>query len=144
MSYENPWLYNGIVVDAEVLSNYTGFVYMITNLTNEKKYIGKKLAKFSRTTTKTVTLKNGTKKKKKIRNKIDSDWQEYYGSNKELQQDVLTLGPQSFRREILRLCKSKGECNYHEAKLQFAYGVLENDYYYNSWISVKVSRSHMK
>lgn len=144
MSYENPWLYNGVVVDAETLSNYTGFVYIITNLTNEKKYIGKKLAKFSRTSTKTVTLKNGTKKKKKIRTKIDSDWQEYYGSNKDLQQDVLTLGPQNFRREILRLCKSKGQCNYYEAKLQFAYGVLESDFYYNSWISVKVSRSHMK
>ena len=144
MIYQNPWLYNGVVVDAEILYNYTGFVYMITNLTNEKKYIGKKLAKFSKTTTKTVTLKNGNKKKKKIRSKIDSDWQEYYGSNKDLQQDVLTLGMQNFRREILRLCKTKGECNYYEAKYQFAYEVLENESYYNSWISVKVSKSHMK
>ena len=61
----------------ELPEDCVGFVYLITNLINDRKYIGKKLAKFSKTTYKTVKLKNGTKKKKKIRSKIDSDWQDH-------------------------------------------------------------------
>ena len=74
------WTHQGIIVE-ELPEDCIGFVYMITNTISGKKYIGKKLAKFSKTTYKTVKLKNGTKKKKKIRSKIDSDWREYYGSN---------------------------------------------------------------
>ena len=73
-----------------------GFVYCITNTITGKMYIGKKLAKFSKTKIKTVTLKNGKKKKKKIRSKTDSDWQEYYGSNLELNKDVEQLGKENF------------------------------------------------
>jgi hypothetical protein len=134
MSYENPWLYNGSIVDSEVLDNYLGFVYNITNLTNDKKYIGKKLLK--RTKTKQV-------KGKKKRTLVESDWKDYYGSNKELQADVETLGAHSFKREILRLCKTKGECNYYEAKIQFSLDVLEKVEYYNTWIMVKVHRKHL-
>jgi len=134
MSYNNPWLYNGVVVDSEVLNDYLGFVYKITNATNDKKYIGKKLLK--RTKTKQV-------KGKKKRTLIESDWKEYYGSNKELQSDVETIGAHNFRREIIRLCKSKGECNYWEAKYQFTLDVLEKEEYYNTWIMVKVHRKHI-
>jgi hypothetical protein len=134
MSYENPWLYNNEIIDSEVLDSYTGFVYNITNLTNNKKYIGKKLLKFKRS--KIV-------KGKRKRTLIESDWKSYYGSNKELQADVELLGLHNFKREILRLCKTKGECNYQEAKLQFSLDVLEDLNYYNSWIAVKVSRSHL-
>jgi hypothetical protein len=134
MTYENPWLYNNEIIDSEVLDSYTGFVYNITNLTNNKKYIGKKLLKFKRS--KIV-------KGKRKRTLIESDWKSYYGSNKELQADVELLGLHNFKREILRLCKTKGECNYHEAKLQFSLDVLEDLNYYNSWIAVKVSRSHL-
>lgn len=134
MSYENPWQHNGQVVDSEILEEYFGFVYNITNLTNNKRYIGKKLLK--RTKTKQV-------KGKKKRSLVESDWKAYYGSNKELQDDVSNLGAENFKREILRLCKSKGECNYFEAKYQFELQVLESEDYYNSWIQVKVHKSHL-
>ena len=85
------WLYQNTVVET-LPEDCVGFVYIITNTISGRKYIGKKLAKFSKTTYKTVKLKNGTKKKKKIRSKIDSDWRDYYGSNIELNKDVETLG----------------------------------------------------
>jgi hypothetical protein len=136
------WLYNNEQVN-ELPEDCVGFVYLITNLTNDRKYIGKKLAKFSKTTTKTVTLKNGTKKKKKIRSKIDSDWLEYYGSSIELNKDIETLGKENFAREILFYCKSKAECSYVEAREQFGRKVLESTEYYNGQISVRVHGSHI-
>jgi hypothetical protein len=109
-----------------------------------RKYIGKKLAKFSKTTYKVVKLKNGNKKKKKIRSKIDSDWQLYYGSSPELSKDIELLGAENFSREILYYCKSKSECSYIEAREQFARRVLESDDYYNGHIQVRVHGSHIK
>ena len=107
-------------------------------------YVGKKLAKFSKTTYKIIKQKNGTKKKKKIRSKIDSDWLEYYGSSIDLNKDVELLGRDNFTREILFFCKSKAECSYIEAREQFARKVLESDDFYNGQISVRVHGSHIK
>ena len=136
------WIFQGNPV--EVLpDDCVGFVYLITNLVTSRKYIGKKLAKFSKTTYKTVKLKNGTKKKKKIRSKVDSDWLTYYGSNDELNKDVETLGTDKFTREILFYCKSKAECSYIEAREQFRHQVLESKDYYNGQISVRVHGSHI-
>ena len=137
------WTYNSEIVGV-LPEDCVGFVYEITNLTNSRKYIGKKLAKFSKTTYKMVTLKNGTKKKKKIRSKIDSDWLDYYGSSEELNKDVRSLGKECFTREILFFCKSKAECSYVEAREQFGRKVLESDDYYNGQISVRVHGSHIK
>jgi len=106
-------------------------------------YIGKKLAKFSKTTYKTVKLKNGTKKKKKIKGKIDSDWKTYYGSSPELTKDIVALGAEHFTREILYYCKSKSECSYIEAREQFSRKVLESWDYYNGHIQVRVHGSHI-
>jgi hypothetical protein len=128
----------------ELPEDCVGFVYQITNLTNSRKYIGKKLAKFAKTTYKVVKLKNGTKKKKKIRSKIDSDWMDYYGSSIELNKDVEALGKENFTREILYYCRSKAECSYVEAREQFNRRVLESDDYYNGQISVRVHGSHIK
>jgi hypothetical protein len=136
------WLYNNQEI-SELPDNCVGFVYLITNLTNDRKYVGKKLSKFSKTTYKTVTLKNGTKKKKKIKSKIDSDWLVYYGSSIELNKDVELLGKENFRREILFFCKSKAECSYIEAREQFTRRVLETTDYYNGQISVRVHGSHI-
>jgi hypothetical protein len=137
------WLFENSPVET-LPDDCVGFVYLITNLTTGRRYIGKKLAKFAKTTYKTVKLKNGTKRKKKIRSKIDSDWQSYYGSNAELNADVAKLGVDNFTREILYYCGSKAECSYIEAKLQFEYRVLESDLYYNGQISVRVHGSHIK
>jgi hypothetical protein len=136
------WIYNSEIIE-QLPEDCIGFVYLITNKTNDRKYVGKKLAKFSRTTTKTVTLKNGTKKKKKVRSKIDSDWMEYYGSSIELNKDVEILGKENFTREILYFCKSKAECSYIEAREQFTRRVLESTDYYNGQISVRVHGSHI-
>jgi hypothetical protein len=136
------WLYNNEQI-TELPDDCVGFVYLITNLTSDRKYIGKKLAKFSKTSYKTVTLKNGTKKKKKIKSKIDSDWLDYYGSSIELNKDVELLGKDNFRREILFFCKSKAECSYVEAREQFTRRVLETTDYYNGQISVRVHGSHI-
>ena len=136
------WLYQGQIVN-ELPEDCIGFVYLITNNITDRKYIGKKLAKFSKTTYKVVKLKNGTKKKKKIRSKIDSDWQTYYGSNIELNKDVEKLGTENFTREILYYCKSKAECSYIEAREQFERKVLESTDYYNGHIQVRVHGSHI-
>ena len=137
------WTYQGQVVN-ELPEDCVGFVYCITNIVSGRQYIGKKLAKFSKTTYKTVKLKNGTKKKKKIRSKIDSDWQEYYGSSPNLTADINTLGKDKFTREILHYCKSKSETSYIEAREQFERKVLESQDYYNGHIQVRVHGSHIK
>jgi len=137
------WLFESTLVES-LPEDCVGFVYLITNTASGRKYIGKKLAKFAKTTYKVVKLKNGNKKKKKIRSKVDSDWQTYYGSNDELNQDIQTLGADKFTREILYYCKSKSECSYIEAREQFRHKVLESDAYYNGQISVRVHGSHIK
>ena len=129
------WQYNGTDFTEDLIGNNYGFVYLITNTTNNKKYIGKKL--FYSSKTKQV-------KGKKKRYKVLSDWQTYYGSSAELSKDVLQLGQDNFNREILHLCQSKGECSYVEAKEQFIRGVMETEEYYNNWIMVRVRKSHIK
>lgn len=136
------WYYQGHEI-IEPPEDSIGFVYIIENLTNNRKYIGKKLFLFSKTSYKTVTLKNGKKKKKKIRSKVPSDWQEYFGSSIELQKDIELLGKENFKREILHFCKSKAECSYIEAKLQFENKVLESTDWYNNTIQVRVHGSHI-
>jgi hypothetical protein len=136
------WLYNNQLVET-LPEDCVGFVYLITNITNQRKYIGKKLAKFSKTTQKTVKLKNGNKKKQKIRTKVDSDWRDYYGSSPELTKDVEQIGKENFTREILYYCNSKSECSYIEAREQFSRRVLESKDYYNGHIQVRVHGSHI-
>ena len=136
------WTYQGQLV-TELPDDCVGFVYIIVNTIDGRKYIGKKLSKFSKTTYKTITLKNGTKKKKKIKSKIDSDWQEYYGSSPNLTKDIEALGKENFTREILHYCTSKAQASYIEAKEQFERKVLETDEYYNGHIQVRVHGSHI-
>jgi hypothetical protein len=137
------WLYENTQIET-LPEDCVGFVYLITNNVSGRKYIGKKLAKFRKTSYKVVKLKNGNKKKKRIRSKIDSDWQLYYGSNDQLNRDIQELGADNFTREILFYCRSKAECSYVEAREQFNRRVLESDDYYNGQISVRVHGSHIR
>jgi hypothetical protein len=144
MDYDYPWIYKGEPV-YEINEKYVGFVYIITNTVSGKKYIGKKLSKFSKTNIKTVILKNGNKKKKKIKSKIDSDWKTYWSSSKEVVEDAKTLGFDRFTREILMFCLSKGTASYFEAKFQMQNEVLEHpDKWYNGIVNCRVHRSHIK
>ena len=137
------WLYQEKEL-IELPEDCVGFVYLITNLVSGRRYIGKKLSKFSRTKYQTVTLKSGVKKKKKIKSKIDSDWREYYGSSEHLTKDIELLGKDNFKREILFFCQSKALCSYIEAREQFSNKVLESDDWYNGNISIRVHGNHIK
>ena len=89
------------------------------------------------------TQKNGKRVRKKIRSHIDSDWKTYYGSSEALSADVAKLGEHLFSREILRMCYSKAECSYWEAKEQFYNGVLESANWYNAQISVRCHKNNI-
>lgn len=129
------WIFEGKEF-SEVPKDIIGFVYMITNTQNGKRYIGKKLFTFAKT-------KQVRGKRKRTR--VESDWREYYGSSKQLLSDITATGREHFHREILFLCKSKGTCSYYESKLQFQYGVLENpDLFYNDQIMCRIHRKHLK
>lgn len=121
-----------------------GFVYLITNRLTDCKYIGKKLTQFSKINYRTIKKKDGTKKKKRIRSLIDSDWKTYWGSNDPLLADIKEFGEEKFTREILQLCSSKGECTYWENYYIFQSHALLSQNYYNQWTSCKVHRTHLK
>ena len=125
------WTYQGKDI-LELPEDCVGFVYLITNNTNGRMYIGKKLAKFKRSR---APLKG---RRNRRRYKVDSDWQDYYGSSDELTADVMELGKENFKREILFYCYSKAELSYVEAREQFARKVLESNDYYNGHIRVRV------
>ena len=125
------WTYQEKPIN-ELPDDVVGFVYQITNTTNDRMYIGKKLAKFKRSRRPLKGRKN------KRRYKVDSDWQDYYGSSDELAIDIKKLGKEHFKREILFYCYSKAELSYVEAREQFARKVLESDNYYNGHIRVRV------
>lgn len=135
MTYENPWtLEDGTHVTDDFAVGCVGFVYLITRLDTGRMYVGKK--KFWTTKTRSVN-------KKKKKEKVHSDWKDYYGSSKALQDDVEALGPCNFKRQILYLCKTLGECSYLEAKEQFAREVLLRDDYYNEFIGCKIHSKHL-
>ena len=114
------WQYNGEVF-TEVPKGMEGFVYIITNLTNNKKYIGKK-----HFWTRQKDRKTGRRKT------LESDWKNYFGSCDELNEDVKTLGKEHFLREILYLCPHKKSMSYYETYEQFKRNVLLSEEYYNT------------
>lgn len=132
------WTYQGkpFEPEDELLEEYQGFVYCIMNLRNGKKYIGKKFFWKPKTLPVTKT------RKRRVRTRVQSDWKDYYGSSKEVQ--LLIEEGVTFEREILRLCYTKGECSYYEAKLQFEHDVLLRDDYYNEFIGCKIHSKHLR
>jgi len=119
----------------EPLEEWQGFVYLITNNRTGKKYIGKK------TFWSTRRLKQKGKTRRKVV-KSESDWRKYFGSNKELLEDIAEHGA-DVHREILRLCKTKGDCSYYEAKEIFERDALLKEEYYNSWLSCRIQKTHL-
>ena len=138
MSYEYPWTYNGKLFDSEDIQDNYGFIYRITNTQNGYDYVGRK---YFTTVKKRPPLKG---KKNKRRETVETDWKEYWGSSPRLQADIDTLGKDKFTREIIHLCKSRGETNYMEAYYQFTEGVLLREDNYNGIIQIKLGKNSVK
>ena len=135
------WLYQGRVYELPEECTHKdiyGFVYCITNRATNRKYIGKKF--FWKA--KTLGITKTRKRRKRL--KVESDWKDYWGSNKHLQEDVKQCGEEMFYREIIHLCKTKGECAYMEAKEQFEREVLLTEDYYNGIIQIKLGGNAVK
>ena len=131
------WYYGDDEFTSDMICDYIGYVYCITDLSNNKKYIGKKLF---RSTRKLKPLKGQKRRRTKI---TESDWMSYYGSSEEVKSLVEEKGPDNFHREIIHLCRSKGEMSYLEAKEQFDREVLLSDEYYNEFIGCKIHGKHV-
>lgn len=126
------WLFKNKEFTSDNIGKSFGFVYLITDTYNNKRYIGQKLFWGKKT-----VQKNGIKKKVKC----ESDWQKYYSSSEFLK----IQPPENLRREILYLCSSKGQMNYIESLLQFEFRVLENqDIWLNGIINLRCHHSHVK
>lgn len=131
------WTYNGKEYD-ETPDEYQGFVYIITELDTGKKYIGKK--NFWRP----KLLPKNSKRSRNVRTRTESDWRTYYGSNASLQALAEEKGPDNYHREIINLCRTKGEMSYYEAKGQFDNDVLLSDEWYNEFIGCKIHSKHIR
>lgn len=128
------WLFEDAEFGEDTTQWY-GYIYMIENLLNGRKYIGRKYFTMA-------GYKQVKGKRKKIRK--ESDWNEYYGSSPALLKDVEAMGKENFKRTILKLCKGRGECNYWEAKYIFDHNAVLDGNYYNSWVQCKVQATHVK
>jgi len=127
------WIYNDCEFTEDMIGDNIGFVYVITNLTNNKQYVGKK------SFTKSKTYQKNKKKKK---TRVSSDWITYTGSNDQLNEDIKN-GDQ-VKKEIIHLCKSKGFLSYFETKEILVRDCLLSDNFYNFWVSCKIRRTHLK
>jgi len=132
------WIYKGEEFTSEMIEDWIGFVYIITDKSTDMKYVGKKLLVSKR---KLPPLKGKTRRRSVVK---ETDWKKYYGSSEQVQQLVEDKGADNFHREILTLCKSKGELGYLEAKYQFEHDVLLRDDYHNGIISCRIHRNHVK
>jgi len=138
MAYDNPWTYNNIPFESEDINEYYGFIYRITNTVNGHDYVGRK---YFKTIKKRPPLKG---KKNKRRETVETDWKDYWGSSARLVEDMARLGKDKFTREIIHLCKSRGETNYMEAYYQFKEGVLLKENNYNGIIQIKLGKGSVK
>ena len=112
-----------------------GFIYVITNIIDNKKYFGKKQIK----SVKKLKPLKGRKNKRHF--DIETDWKTYTSSSNELNADILKYGKDKFKFEILRFCESKFELAYYEAKIQFDNDVLLKEGFYNGIINCRIGRA---
>lgn len=134
------WHKDNLIFDPteDELKQWVGFVYLITDRTTNKKYVGKKFFWSKR---RLPPLKGKSRRRVVVK---ESDWKQYYGSSEDLKTLVESKGEDFYYREILHLCKSKGECSYLEAKEQFDRNVLYRDDYFNEFIGCKIHSKHLK
>jgi hypothetical protein len=130
------WIYNNSPFTVAP-DDCEGFVYVIQNPSTKRYYIGQK--RFW-SVKKLPPLKGKVNKRHK---RVETNWQDYWGSSDALQQDVELLGKDQFVRTIITLCATKGDINYEEARLQFKYDVLRDERAYNGIIQCKIHRSHL-
>ena len=130
------WYYEGKQY-TETPEQYQGFVYEILEHDTGKRYIGKKFFWKPKILPVTKT------RKRRVRTRVESDWRDYYGSSTEVKFLVEQKGVDNYTRTVLKLCKTKGECSYYEAKLQFEKDVLLRDDYYNEFIGCKIHSKHL-
>ena len=138
ITMKTEWTYNGVLFTSDDVMDWYWFVYRITNLSNGHDYIGRKYFK----TVRKLKPLAGFKRKRKVTK--ETDWQEYWGSSNRLNDDIEKLGKENFKREIICLCKTRGDTNYMEAKIQFDENVLLNENNYNGIIAVKIGVGSVK
>ena len=147
------WTYKGHIVNdiSDMPKNTYGFIYETKHIPSGQKYLGKKVLFFERNkrlgkralqALKEERAKKGLKGRVPLKQKVitESDWKDYYGSSDRLNEDIGLLGKEKFKREIMFFCTSKAQCNYIEAREQFAHKVLESDEWYNGHIRVRVHK----
>ena len=141
------WEYKGrLITDvADMPEGTFGFIYMIIHTPTNKRYIGKKVLYFNRKqklTKKEIAELTGPGRKPttKIVTK-ESDWKDYYGSNKDFQVLVRTHPSDQFQKQILEFAPNKKLLTYYECKYLFKYEVLETpDMYFNDNVLGKFYR----
>jgi len=139
MTHEtNQWIYkNNPFLESDV-GDFIGFVYLITEISTGRKYIGKKIFY-----NKVVKPPLKGKSRRRISRKF-SDWQTYYSSSDEIKDIVAGQGDADYKREILRLCMSKAEMSYFETKEIFSRDALLKDEYINKWVSSRIQKNQLK
>lgn len=124
------WKYNKKSLDQSLIpEDAVGFVYKITRKSDKKIYIGKKVLSFKRKVRLTKKEKELPENRRKTFKTViaDSNWQNYWGSCKDLIADVKESGESAFTREIIEFCFDKRELSYKEVWYQFKYDVLSID-----------------
>lgn len=122
------------VTELEIPENPYGFIYVITNTVDNRRYIGKKQC---RTVIKRRPLK-GKKRKRHVEK--ETDWRTYTGSCNQLNSDIEHLGKDKFIFKIIRFCSNKWELSYFEMKEQIEKDVLLKEQYYNGIINVRIGK----
>lgn len=130
------WLYENKVIEKieDLPENTFGFIYKITNLKTDKFYIGKKQimsknnVKLGKKELAALPIQRGKKPSKKLVIK-ESNWVNYWGSNKFLLEDIKNLGQHNFKKEIIIICSSKKVLTYWELSMQCKYDVLTSNSY---------------
>jgi hypothetical protein len=135
----NKWLQyedDGSLIEFNGSPNSYGFVYIITNKETGKIYVGRKAFlhnKKKKLTKKELSEQTGPGRRSTTKiEQVDSGWEKYWGSSKDLLVDIKKLGEDKFERTILTLCSTKKQLTYYEVYFQIVYGVLHNENSYNN------------